>query len=280
MDRSFLSRPEVIAASRKFVCVRLISYEDAEEMKFLKGVVTTRSGEAENTVFTIFSPDGSKTLVRASRSMKHGFRDAADLAATMDRVAKPFEANGEGTPPLPLVADVRLGVNVAACDNQPLVVVFGEEKTRKALQDKVAALAWSKEWRGRFVYASAAAKDLSMIEGAEGKAGVLVIAPEKFGRKGKVLGQADADASAEAIAKAFAAAMKKWQPQEKTFANHVREGQRLGVYWETKTPVTDPQEARARERGKSKGDTVERHGFPSRASITKQPRTCGPSARR
>src|SRR5437763_10373454 len=133
MDRSFLSKPEVIAASVRFVCVRLMSYEDADEMKFLKGVFTGRSGEAENTVFTVFSPDGKKTLVRAGRSTRQGYRDAADLAATMERVAKPFNAKDEGTAALPLVANVRLGVNVAACDNQPLVVLVGDDKSRQVI---------------------------------------------------------------------------------------------------------------------------------------------------
>jgi hypothetical protein len=251
MDRSFLSRPEVVTASRKFVCVRLVSYEDPDEMLFLKGVFVGRSGEAENTVFTVFSPDGKTTLVRAGRSMKQGFRDAAELAATMERVARPFAPKGDDkAPPLPLVADVRLAVNVAACDGQPLVVLFGEEQARRALTPKVTALAWSKEWRGRFVYATAPAKDLKMIEGVEGNGGVLVVAPEKFGRSGKVVARAAADAAPEAIAKALAEGLKAHRPEEKTFANHVREGQRLGVFWETKTPVTDPEEARARERGK------------------------------
>src|SRR5207302_7402739 len=135
----------------------------------------------------------------------------------MERVARPFGAKEEGTPTLPLVANVRLGVNVAACDNQPLVVIVGDDRSRKAAEAKVAALAWSKEWRGRFVYASALPKELTMIDGVEGDAGVLVVAPEKFGRKGMVIGRAKAGASAESVAKAFAEAVQKWQPQEKTF---------------------------------------------------------------
>src|SRR5262249_47881937 len=160
----------------------------------------------------------------------------------------------EGAAALPLVANVRLGVNVAACDNQPLVVVVGDDKSRKAMEAKVAALAWSKEWRGRVVYASAAVKDPTMIDGVGVKEGVLVVAPEKFGRKGKVIAQAKADESSEALAKVFAEAVKKWQPEDKTFSNHVREGHRLDVFWQTQTPVTDPQEARARERGKRKDE--------------------------
>jgi hypothetical protein len=58
------------------------------------------------------------------------------------------------------------------------------------------------------------------------------------------------DASAAELANLFAAAAEKWQPEEKTIGSHVREGHRQGVFWETKTPVTDPMEARARDRGK------------------------------
>ena len=52
MDRSFLSRPEVIAASEAFVCVRLTSYENADEMAFLKDMfvgreVTSRFAQAQ-----------------------------------------------------------------------------------------------------------------------------------------------------------------------------------------------------------------------------------------
>lgn len=246
MDRSFLSRPEVVAASRKFICVRLLSYENADEMKFLRSVFTGRSGEAENTTFTVLSPDGTRQLVRAGRSARHGFDDAADLAATLERIANRFEPRGEPAL-LPLVADVRLAVNVAACDKQPLVVLVGNDR---ALTARLAKLAWSKEWRGRFVHAAGSAKDLAGIEGAELKEGVLVVAAEKFGRKGKVIAQAKADATEEALAKLFAAVLKSWRPAGETFREHVREGQELGVFWETKTPVTDPMEARARQRGK------------------------------
>ena len=65
MDRSFLSKPEVIAASRAFVCVRLTTYEDKEEGEFLTTFRVTCSGELENTVFTILSSDGKKQLARA-----------------------------------------------------------------------------------------------------------------------------------------------------------------------------------------------------------------------
>ena len=50
MDRSYLSDKDVVEASRDFVCIRLATYENAEEAKILKSIFTGRSGALENTV--------------------------------------------------------------------------------------------------------------------------------------------------------------------------------------------------------------------------------------
>src|SRR5947209_110531 len=103
MDRSFLSRSEVIAASRAFVCVRLMTYENQEEADFLKSFLVTRSGELENTVFAILAPDGQQRLVRGSRTAKQTFRDAEQMAETMNRLARTYPAKISltGQPKLP-----------------------------------------------------------------------------------------------------------------------------------------------------------------------------------
>src|SRR5438132_12014690 len=119
MDGSFLSQPDVIAASRGFVCVRLTTYENAEEAAFLKSFGVTRSGEVENTVVTILGPDGRQQLARASRSARGTFGDAQRMAQAMNRIAAGYTAAKADTPPpLPLVANVRLALDVSACDNQ------------------------------------------------------------------------------------------------------------------------------------------------------------------
>src|SRR3954452_19175867 len=119
MDRSFLSQSDVVAAARNFVCVRLMTYESGVEGEFLKAFNVTRSGELENTVFTILAPDGVRPLVRSSRSCKGTFRDAAHMAESMAKIAatNPGIKDINGLPELPTVPTVRLGVNVAACDN-------------------------------------------------------------------------------------------------------------------------------------------------------------------
>src|SRR4051812_12849927 len=122
MDRSFLSQPEVIEASRQFVCVRLTTYEDQAEMDFMKSIGHTRSGEVENSMFTVLGPDGQEPVVRADRSMRRAYRDAKEMAAGMAKLIGEYKP--KATPAsLPVIRDVRLALDVAAADGQPLVVL-------------------------------------------------------------------------------------------------------------------------------------------------------------
>lgn len=257
MDRSFLSQPEVIAASRKFVCIRLATYEDKEEAAFLKSLWVGRSGEVENTLFTILSPDGKRTLVHPSRSPRHEYEDAGAMAASLKRIAGEHELRkdaGEKTPPLPLVANVRLALDVAACDGRPLVVLrVGDEAARKALAEKLTAAAWSEKFLGQFVFVTATSlKELEAVEGVEAKEGLVVIEPDRFGQKGKVLKQVGSEVSAERLRDGLRSALERHERAEKNAFEHIRAGRREEVFWETVVPVTDPMELRAREEGRRK----------------------------
>jgi hypothetical protein len=85
MDRSFLFQPQVDAASRNFVCVRLATYEDETEAAFLKAFTSTKSGQLENSVFGILAPDGQQKLIRSGRGPKHAFAGPAEMADTARR---------------------------------------------------------------------------------------------------------------------------------------------------------------------------------------------------
>jgi hypothetical protein len=255
MDRSFLSRPEVVAASRKFVSVRLLTYEDEAEGKLLKSLAPTRSGELENTVFTVLSPDGKRRLARGSRSARQTFGDAARMAEALERIAREHGARApaaDRAPELPAVPGVRLAVNVAACDGLPLAVLFTPAgEPGRALERRLAELAWGGEFLGRFIYARASgAKDLAPIEGARAEAGLLVVQPDAFGLKGKVLRQAGASASLEELARCLREGAALYRGEEKSFAGHVRGGREKGAFWEAAIPVTDPMERRARQRSR------------------------------
>ena len=132
--------------------MRLATYEDAEEAKLLRKIYTGRSGGLENTVFAILSPDGERELVRSGRSPHFSFRSASDMASAMKRISQQYAAkDSDHDKALPTMATVRLALNVAACDRQPLIVVQGENETqRKALEDRLATIAWSDEFIGQF----------------------------------------------------------------------------------------------------------------------------------
>ena len=121
-----------------------------------------------------------------------------------------------------------------------------DEAARAKLKELMAKLAWSDEFVGRFIYATATAKELIAVEGVKIESGLAVIRPDKFGQKGSVLAQTNSEQFGETLRKA----LSDFKPDAKTFQSHVREGQRQGVFWETQIPVTDPMERAARERGK------------------------------
>ncbi|MFO0936726.1 MAG: thioredoxin family protein [Gemmataceae bacterium] len=249
MDRSFLFDASVIAASRQFVCVRLATYEDENENRFLKNLLRTGSGELENSVFAIFAPDGKEKLVRSARGPRQVFRDASDMAVKMKSMAAKYTARDSGPAPLPTVANVPLSLAVAAADNLPLAVVVAKsEDERKTLEAKLATLAWQPEFQGREIFAVAMkADDLKAITGAKYESGLLFVQPEPFGRTATILAQASANADwSEAIRKGLTSFTKT----EKNQRTHVRDGRNAGVFYEPKTPVTDPMEIKARERTK------------------------------
>ncbi|MFO0865288.1 MAG: thioredoxin family protein [Gemmataceae bacterium] len=250
MDRSFLSQPEVISASRAFVCVRLATYENAEEAAFLKGLARTGSGELENTVFGIMAPDGKTKLSRAARSPDHAFRDAADMAAALQRIAKQFDASRYIGKSLPLVANVKLAINIAAADKDMLVVAYATDaESVRQLEDRLNSAVWNDSLIGRFVFASTTdAKQLNLVEGAKASAGYLLVEPERFGRKAGVVAQLEANIAKAELNTALKDANAARRLGERNYKEHIREGQRLGVFWVPQTPVTDPMERQARER--------------------------------
>src|SRR6185295_1143654 len=250
MDRSFLSNESVVTASRRFTCVRLLTYESAEEADVLKSFFVGRSGQLENTTFALVAPDGKTKLARAGRSPDFAFRGGAgktpaqEMAEAMDEIAARLEKTQtaeSGASPLPVTKTVRLGLDVAACDGLPLVVVYGDDAAKRAaLTERLALLAWNATFVGRFTYVVGAAADVKPIEGATSKAGLLVVEPDEFGMAGTVLTQAPIDAAAAKITAALTEGLKRHHATAKDPRSHIEAGHRAGVHWETVIPDTDP----------------------------------------
>jgi hypothetical protein len=254
MDRSYLSRPEVIAASRRFVCVRLTTYEDELEARFNGSLMLGRSGNVENTTFVVLAPDGKTKLTREARSAKQVYADAAAMARGMDQIAAkypPKPADGH-SPPLPVTLTARLGLDVAASDGQPLVLVVAkDESTSEALEAAVAELAWGREFLGRFVYASAASvTEVPGVPGLPAGDGVTLIEPDPLGQAGAVVKYVAVAGVKRDLAAVMRAALAAHKTDPKNERQHRTEAVKQGAFWKTKLPVGDPMEAAARERTK------------------------------
>ena len=239
----------MIAASRDFVCARLLTYESAAEEPFLESLFLGRSGDLENTTFALLGPDGEKRLSRTGRgpmfAFGHGSKAVKTMAEEMQSIAKRYPGRKDALKdaPLPLIQDVRRAVNVAACDNQPLVIVYGKNaREQKALEATLAPLAWDDRNIGAFLYvATHDAKELASLGKIKKSAGYLVIQPDAYGQKGEGILQLPAAATAKTIQAALDKARKAFAPLDKTdHRDHVRKGKREGVHWETEIPVTDP----------------------------------------
>lgn len=254
MDRSFLSQAEVVAAARKFVCIRLATYEDQQEAEFLKQLFLGRSGELENTVFAVLSPDGQRQLVRASRSPVRALPTAGQLADTLSRIAGQHQTRKSAAEPsLPKAANVRLALDIAACDNRPLAVLYAQDAAAlRLLEDRLRQLAWCDDFVGQLVYAATTEiEQLKPIEGVAPGSSLIIIQPDRFGLKGTALAQAGANAALLEWKRALHQGIELDQRIDKTLPMHVRDGHRNGIFWETRIPVTDPLEKRAREKGQN-----------------------------
>ena len=224
IDRSYLSQPEVVRASRKWTCIRLATYENAQEAEYLRGIFVGRSGELENTVFAFMSPEADLHLIPPGRGPRRLFSGPQDMAAEMDRLSRDFGgAELEDAQELPKVENLRLALNVAACEGLPVVVVTSVE-----VEKQVAKLAWAKQNLGRAVYVR---QSYGQGEGA------YLLQPDKFGLKVEKQKQLDLALTIED----FGQTLQSFERARNDHHSHVSEGFRKGVRWKTKVPVTDPQ---------------------------------------
>lgn len=259
MDRSFLSDVGVIKASRDFVCIRLASYEDAVEAEFLKTIYVGSTGELENTVFVMLTPDTKTNLCRPGRSPNFAFRSPGQLAAAMKKIAMEYpekERVVDYIPALPQLKTFRLGLNVSSCDGLPSLICVGSTAAEvKQLNSKLAPLAFDESLAGKFGYASAlAGKELDAIVGYDQQTGILIVRPGEYGMDGTLEKAFATDVDLEELRTFLIEFANSASKDSKQHNQHVRNGRRLDKNWETEIPVTDPMSLRAMNRQPLKGN--------------------------
>ena len=254
MDRSFLLNPKVVAASRQFVCIRLSTYESESEAEYLKSIYVGRSGDLENTTFALLEPNGRKTLSRPGRG-PHAFRSASQLADQMDTIAKdyPRSQSAKFQDPQPPVMDrVDLALNVAACENLPLLITCADtDEDLKQLNQALAAHVWNDDLAGQFVFATTRNQaDLKPLNGSTKNSGILVVDPGPYGITGRVQHEfAGVDETLSAKLLQFVTGLP---PKTKDRLEHRHYGLQLGLDWETVIPETDPRSIRAKARARGR----------------------------
>ena len=273
MDGSFLSTRATVEASRPFVCIRLATYENQDEVDFMKTLYVSFAGEIANTLFALLSPDGKTRLSKADRSPAQVFGGviqrrasqpgaaeqnkgaAARMVESMDVISLAYPGKkgaAAGPQALPYLGDLRMAVNVAACDNQPLLIVYAKKPGELArLEKALQPIAWSKEIIGRTLYVTVndAAEYTRYIKGEKPAAGYALVAPEPYGRHATPLLAIDGETKPESVRKQLIAALALYNPPPKDFEKHEAEGLKAGIQWTPKTPITDRSRG---QRGRSR----------------------------
>lgn len=225
-----------------------MTYENASEAKILKSYLRGQR-ELPNTVFVFLDPSG-KPLTHGTRSPQRLFRNASEMGSYMNRVAGQYRGRGKPSG-LPAVETVRLGLNVAACDDRPLAIVLGESKqVQKVLEDKLASQAWSDQYQGKVVYTAGTKDDLNGIRGVRINRGYLFVVPNDFGTEGKIITQLPASASSKDLESALRTTVSTRRQEKLEHHQHVRQGSRRGIAWQTQIPVTDRKALQA-QRGRN-----------------------------
>ena len=252
MDRSFLSNKQLIKISRDFVCIRTATYEDKREAAFLKwAFLRSSAGDLRNFGFCVLSPDGKRKLRRSLRGPNFVYKNSAAMAADLKLIAKQFPrktTKSESNLAVPRMKNVRLGINVASCDGLPSVVVFGKGKREvDQLNSKLSGVIWDEALAGKFIYASTTKfADLKIVVGATTKTGILVVEPDVYGTKGRLIKRIDAGVSKRDLKRDLVDAADTFIRRSKSHGLHVRNGRRDGKTWKTEIPV--PKRTRVRKR--------------------------------
>lgn len=259
MDRSYLSDPEVVAASRSFVCVRLVTFEDVNEMEFMNSIYEFRT-PTKNSLFAILDPAAKEHLVTPGRSMAFTFDDAAHMASRMNEISEGYPDGRTARPAelgLPYLKNVRLAMNVAACDTQCLVILFAPKASqRRRLESLLLPLAWQEGLIGEYLFTvTDNSADLDGVAEAGDAPGLLVVVPDAYGLKARrvaflPLGTNIKDARAVLIATAEANRMGS-----KDSKRHIGRGRREGVQWEKLLEDPGPSRgSRGRRTRRKEGD--------------------------
>ena len=240
---------EFIEASRKFVCIRIETFENKESEAIVRELL---NGRFENTAFTIFDPKGTRRLTRSGRSpsaviRSRGGRNAdADeelddnaVIREMNKIARRFNPVQDDSPAvLQDFHSFRQALNVAAADQRLLVFVNLKEEDRVKVEDNFKQLFSDTDIMGKFHLNFADPKVdgswAQSIKGDTSSPGIFIIRSGTFGQDGVVMQKLPQTLNVEELKSAMLAANDEYSIMEirKKYSQHVMAGKRAGIHFE------------------------------------------------
>ncbi len=204
----------------------------------------------ENSTFALLESDGKTPLSQISRGPERVFGSAERMAAAMRLITakRPAKDKSAGPKTSPALANLRLAINVAACDNLPLVVLgpAAEPEFEVAMTE----LFFDSPWQGRFVLGRGSALEMDNLLQLKGGPvpAWAVIQADPFGLSGRILARVETGAKGYNLTATLTQGAGDFQATARNFHGHLTSGFKAGAFWETAIPVTDQMESRARSR--------------------------------
>lgn len=255
VDSSLLSDAKVVAATRKWICIRPLTYEDKTESDYLKTIFAPR-GRLENTVFALMDSDATKFMSYPSRTPHMLWPESPLMAQGLNEMAKPFTPKSNPSA-LPTVKSLRFALNVAACDNRMAAIIVSDPKNREQDLKVIRELAWSPSNLGQFTYVvidntiplSVISNRNAVLPSEFKSGGILFVAPGEFGTNGSALSFAKTTDSKEQVQAAINRAYAAFKPLDQSdHLAHLRRGVQQGIRWRPLLPVEDAQAQQATDR--------------------------------
>ena len=234
---SLFSQKPFIEASKKFVCVRLGSYESKEHQDMVRDLLR---GTFQNTAFVVFAPDGKTKLTRSGRSPNHAF--GRDVIVGMAKIANQYKPKGTlDDSTLTDYHSFKQSLNAASADQRLLVLSVASKSQQPSVQSSLQKVFNDKDVSGKFFYDMANKGDekwATNIKGITQKSGIFIIRSGKFGTSGTVMKQLPLNSKPEAIKAALATANAKYAKTEKrkVYSEHISDGRKEGVEYQNEMP--------------------------------------------
>ena len=234
------SDPDVIKASRKFICVRIDSYESEENQNIVRSHL---GGRFENTAFCVIAPDGEERLTRSGRGPQHISRDFDDIVAIADR----YKSRGDIlNSHIPDFNSFALALNVSSADQKILLLIAGDEDEIVAAGKRIRSVVWNKNVMGRFNYdfESDSSSWTGPLSSKSKGSGFHLIRPGEFGLEGQIVMSLSLNASNSNLLKAMVVANRDYakSTKKKVYSSHVVEGRRQGKRIEMAVPFGEDRD--------------------------------------